>query len=80
MTSFLAATKVGVILRQNRAEHVERADVGRGLAASIRVRGEDEVCECLPQLHLAPRFPLGLAVFFANVAASLRPLAVSRYF
>ena len=49
MTSFLAATKVDVILRQDRAKHVERTDVGRGLAASVRVRSEDEFCKRLPQ-------------------------------
>lgn len=56
MTSFLAATKVDVVLRQDRTEHVERTNVGRGLAASVRVRGEDEVRERLPEFHLAPRF------------------------
>ena len=33
-----------------------------------------------PELHLLEPFPLGLVAFFANVAASVRPLAVSRYF
>ncbi len=37
------------MFRQDGAKHVERTDVGRGLAASVRVRGEDEVCERLPQ-------------------------------
>ena len=37
------------MFRQDGAKHVERADVGRGLAAPVRVRGEDEVCERLPQ-------------------------------
>ena len=32
-----------------RTKHVERTDIGRGLAASVRVRGEDEVCKRLPQ-------------------------------
>ena len=32
-----------------RTKHVERADVGRGLAVPVRVRGEDEVCKRLPQ-------------------------------
>ena len=40
---------IRVVFRQDRAEHVERTDVGRGLAAPVRVRGEDEVCERLPQ-------------------------------
>ena len=40
---------IRVVVRQERAEHVERTDVGRGLAASVRVRGEDEVCKRLPQ-------------------------------
>ena len=71
---------IRVVLRQDGAEHVECANVGRGLAASVRVRGEDEVREGLPEFHLAPRFPLGSAALFANVAARLRPLAVSRYF
>ena len=35
--------------RQHRTKHVECADAGRGLAASVRVRGEDEVCKRLPQ-------------------------------
>ena len=37
------------MFRQDGAKHVERTDVGRGLAAPVRVRGEDEVCERLPQ-------------------------------
>ena len=37
------------MFRQDGAKHVERTDVGRGLAASVRVRGEDEVCKRLPQ-------------------------------
>ena len=37
------------VAREDRAKHVERTDVGRGLAASVRVRGEDEVCKRLPQ-------------------------------
>ena len=38
-----------VVFRQDGAEHVERADIGRGLAASVRVRGKNEVCKRLPQ-------------------------------
>ena len=34
-----------VVLRQYRAEHVKRADIGRGLAASVRVSGKNEVYE-----------------------------------
>ena len=37
------------MLRQDGAGHVEHADVGRGLAAPVRVRGEDEICKRLPQ-------------------------------
>ena len=33
-----------------------------------------------PEFHLARPFPLDLAALFANAAASVRPLAVSRYF
>ena len=40
-----ADDRIRVVLRQDRAKHVERTDVGRGLAASIRVCGENEVCE-----------------------------------
>ena len=35
--------------REDCAEHVERTDVRHGVAASVRVRGEDEVCKRLPQ-------------------------------
>ena len=35
--------------RQDRTKHVECADVGHGLAASVRVRSEDEFCKRLPQ-------------------------------
>ena len=38
-----------IVFRQDGAKHVECTDVGRGLAASVRVRGEDEVCKRLPQ-------------------------------
>ena len=52
---------------------------GRGaIALTVQLRGTHR--REAPELHLAPRFPLGLAVFFANGAASLWPLAVSRYF
>lgn len=51
---------IRVMFRQDRAEHVERTDVGRCLAASVRVHGEDEICKRLPEFHLSPRFPLGL--------------------
>ena len=44
-----ADNRLRVVLRQDGAKHVERTDVGRGLAAPVRVRGEDEVCERLPQ-------------------------------
>ena len=44
-----AEDRLRVILRQGRTKHVKYADVGRGLAASVRVRGEDEVCKRLPQ-------------------------------
>ena len=44
-----AEDRLRVILRQGRTKHVERTDVGRGLAAPVRVRGEDEVCKRLPQ-------------------------------
>ena len=40
---------IRVVLRQNRDGHIEYTDVGRGLAAPVRVRGEDEVCKRLPQ-------------------------------
>ena len=38
-----------VVPREDWAKHVERTDIRRGLAASVRVRGEDEVYERLPQ-------------------------------
>ena len=38
-----------IVFRQDGAKHVECTDVGRGLAASVRVRGEDEGCKRLPQ-------------------------------
>ena len=38
---------IRVVFRQDGAKHVERADVGRGLAATIRVRREDEFAERL---------------------------------
>ena len=41
--------RLRIVFRQDGAKHVECTDVGRGLAASVRVRGEDEVCKRLPQ-------------------------------
>ena len=35
------------MFRQDGAKHVERTDVGRGLAAPVRVRSEDELAERL---------------------------------
>ena len=37
------------MFRQDGAKHVERTDVRRGLAASVRARGGDEVCKRMPQ-------------------------------
>jgi len=51
-----ADNRLRVVFRQNGTEHVERADVGRGLAAPVRVRGEDEVSERLPKRHLPSSF------------------------
>ena len=51
-----ADDRIRVVLRQNRAEHVERADVGRGLSASVRVSGENEVCKGLSK-HLYDIIP-----------------------
>ena len=45
-----------VVPRQHRTRHVECADVGRGLADSGRVRGEDEACKRLP-MHIAGIIP-----------------------
>ena len=42
----------GVVRRENGAEHIQRTDIGRGLAASVRICGENEVCKGLLQ-HLA---------------------------
>ena len=44
-----ANDRLRIVFRQDGAKHVECTDVGRGLAASVRVRGEDEVCKRLPQ-------------------------------
>ena len=44
-----ANDRLRIVLRQDRTKHVEYTDVGRGLAASVRIRGEDEVCKRLPQ-------------------------------
>ena len=38
-----------VVSREDRAEHVKRRDIRHGLAASVRVRGEDEISERLLQ-------------------------------
>ena len=40
---------VRVVSREDRAKHVKRTDIRRGLAAPVRVRGEDEVSERLLQ-------------------------------
>ena len=41
-----------IVHREDGAKHIQRTDIGRGLAASVRICGEDEVCKGLPQ-HLA---------------------------
>ena len=41
--------RLQVVLRRDQTKHVERTDVRHGVAASVRVRGEDEVCKRLPQ-------------------------------
>ncbi len=38
-----------VVPREDRAKHIERTDIRRGLAAPVRVRGEDEISERLLQ-------------------------------
>ena len=40
---------VRVVPRKDRAKHVKRTNIRRGLAASVRVRGEDEISERLLQ-------------------------------
>ena len=50
--TFAADDWIRVVFRQDRAEHVERTDIGRGLSASVRVRGEDEICKQLPKHFL----------------------------
>ena len=42
-----ADNRLRVVFRQDRAKHVERADVGRGLAAPVRIRRENEFAERL---------------------------------
>ena len=43
-----ADDRIRVVLRQDRAEHVERTDIGRGLTAPIRIRRKNEIYERLP--------------------------------
>ncbi len=38
-----------VVPLEDRARYVKRTDIGRDLNAPVRFRGEDEVCERLPQ-------------------------------
>ena len=38
-----ADDRLRIVFRQDGAKHVERTDVGRGLAAPVRVRREDEL-------------------------------------
>ena len=45
----LADDVARVVSREDRAEHVKRTDIRHGLAASVRVRGEDEISERLLQ-------------------------------